>query len=468
MGAGYVVGAGMVRFGKHAERGIKSLAAEALELALRDAGVPRERLGSVWFANSAWGFHGGQDSIRGEVALRPAGVCEVPIVNVENACAGGATALHGALLSVTSGAADAALAIGVEKMHARSRLRTFAAFLGGLDVEALPALAEQGRALRAAHPPPVAPRAARPPSRRGRPLRDRLRSLLALPGLAADALAVADHYRLDVPALAAAALRDRAASAGGRSPLHGHLRHRGAAAHGAVRHDPGAARADRRQEPRARRAQPAGPEAAPDEHGRGARRSRAGVPADAGHVRSDRRRSGGGARVLGAFRQAAGPLLSGRARARVGAPLGARGFGRRARDHRAYGPRRLRGCAARPRRHRPRGGARRHLVRRAARERGARLLRRGRGRPVRRERGHHPRRRDAAQHLGRPRGARSPDRGVGDRPGLRAGDAAPGEAGARQVERARVALAQNGGGMLQGEEAAMGVHVLEAPGRRRS
>lgn len=210
----------MVRFGKMPDRGIKSLAAEALDLALRDGGVDRSSVQAVWFANSAWGANGGQDCIRGEVALRPAGIEGVPIVNVENACAGGATALHGAWLAIESGAYDCVLAIGVEKLHQRDKLRTFANFLGGLDVEGLPALFERGQELQALSAGDVPPGwyERRPPRRGGSSHQARapLDQIRALPALLKDVVVITDHYRLDIRALA-----DQAARGWVRSALKG-------------------------------------------------------------------------------------------------------------------------------------------------------------------------------------------------------------------------------------------------------
>lgn len=198
----YVLGVSMLRFRRLLERGIKSLADEALGAVLKDAGLGAERLEAAWFANSGWGMNGGQDCIRGQVALRPSGIEGIPVVNVENACAGGSSALHGAYLGVASGAYDVALALGAEKLCQKSRLRTFASFLGGLDVEALPELMAKAKQLA---PPP-----SDKPARRPRPP-----ALGSLPRLAYDALCIADHYRLDLPKL----LRNGRGGGGDRSPF---------------------------------------------------------------------------------------------------------------------------------------------------------------------------------------------------------------------------------------------------------
>jgi acetyl-CoA acetyltransferase len=132
-----IIGSGMVRFGRHASRSIKSLTEEAVRTALEDAGLEQHQLQAAVFANSAWGRNEGQTSIRGQVALRAMGIGAIPVLNVENACAGGSSALHTAILGVRAGAYDVALAVGAEKVDHPNRLFMLAGFLGGLDVSDL-------------------------------------------------------------------------------------------------------------------------------------------------------------------------------------------------------------------------------------------------------------------------------------------------------------------------------------------
>ncbi len=221
MGTALILGVGMLRFGKLLDLSVKDLAARALDSTLADAGVGRDQIQAVWFANSGWGFNGGQDCIRGQVALRPSGIGAVPIVNVENACAGGATALHGAWLSVQSGECDAVLAIGVEKLVQRERLRTFASFLGGMDVEALPRLIEQAKELRAQFPAPEpahVERASHGRARNAGASRGRRNPAPALPKTLFDLLVIADHFRIDLRAMLRDAVKERLQRPMGRSP----------------------------------------------------------------------------------------------------------------------------------------------------------------------------------------------------------------------------------------------------------
>lgn len=208
----YVVGVHTTRFGKHPELGVKALAAEAVRGVLADAGVPASALQSAWFSNAAWGLQAYQHCIRGQVALRPLGIDSIPITNVENACAGGSTAFHGAWKDVASGACDVSLAIGAEKIHDPNRHAVFAGFMAGTDVEALPG--EVARLL-ASIEPAAAPAPSGPgPRRRRRSIRERLRDLRdqAVVGITlGEAIGYGNLRRL----LAAA----RSGGAGGHSPF---------------------------------------------------------------------------------------------------------------------------------------------------------------------------------------------------------------------------------------------------------
>jgi acetyl-CoA acetyltransferase len=130
----YIVGVGMTRFGKHLERSEKDLTAEAVRITLEDAGLAAKDLQAAWFGNSMWGYFHNQHCIKGQVALRPLGIQSIPIINVENACAGASTALHGAWLGVASGLYDCALAVGVEKLYDEDKKKTFMAYSAGVDV----------------------------------------------------------------------------------------------------------------------------------------------------------------------------------------------------------------------------------------------------------------------------------------------------------------------------------------------
>jgi acetyl-CoA acetyltransferase len=132
-----IAGVGMTRFAKHHDRGLKDLGAEAVTAAMADAGLDLAELEAAYVGNCAAGLVTGQESVRGQVVLSPLGVGKIPIVNVENACASGSTALYQACAMVTAGLHDVVLALGVEKLTHPDKMRSFAAFAGAMDVDEL-------------------------------------------------------------------------------------------------------------------------------------------------------------------------------------------------------------------------------------------------------------------------------------------------------------------------------------------
>ncbi|MCZ7537030.1 MAG: thiolase family protein [Acidimicrobiia bacterium] len=135
-----VGGVGMTRFGKQMDRGLKDLGAEAVNSAVADAGLTLDDMQAAFVGNCAAGTVTGQESIRGQVILDPLGVGRIPIVNVENACASGSTAFYLACAMVTAGIHDVVLALGVEKLSHPDKTVSFAAFAGAVDVEEVQAL----------------------------------------------------------------------------------------------------------------------------------------------------------------------------------------------------------------------------------------------------------------------------------------------------------------------------------------
>jgi acetyl-CoA acyltransferase len=128
-------GVGMTPFGKFLERNLKSLAEEAVSLALKDARVSVNDVDRVFFGNAAAGVVTGQEMIRAQSSLRNTGLDGKPMFNVENACASGSSALNLAWLSVASGQAETALVVGVEKLSHEDKAISFGAFAKAVDLE---------------------------------------------------------------------------------------------------------------------------------------------------------------------------------------------------------------------------------------------------------------------------------------------------------------------------------------------
>lgn len=158
----YIAGVGMTRMGKLLDRSVKDLTAEAVNGALDDAGIATRDLQAAYFSNATQGHMEGQTMIRGEIALRHMGVEEIPVVNVENACASGATAFNLAVQFLKAGEGDVALAVGVEKMFSKDRERMFSVFDGAWDVATVAENTETLLALGQGYPVPPGTTSAKP------------------------------------------------------------------------------------------------------------------------------------------------------------------------------------------------------------------------------------------------------------------------------------------------------------------
>lgn len=111
-GKAYVLGVGMVPFAKPG-RGLSydEMGEDAARLALADAGIEYAAVQQAYV-----GFVYG-DSTSGQKAVYRLGHSSIPVINVNNACATGSTALFLARQAVASGAVDIALALGFEQMN---------------------------------------------------------------------------------------------------------------------------------------------------------------------------------------------------------------------------------------------------------------------------------------------------------------------------------------------------------------
>lgn len=136
-----ILGTGITSFGRRPDDDMRSLSEEVMALALKDAGIGASDLDMVVFGNATEGYLHGQEMIRSEVALRMTGLAGVPMINVENACASSSTALHVACMAVESGAADVVLVLGVERLTHPIKRRSFDALATAVDLTEHAALA---------------------------------------------------------------------------------------------------------------------------------------------------------------------------------------------------------------------------------------------------------------------------------------------------------------------------------------
>jgi acetyl-CoA acetyltransferase len=116
----FVAGVGMVPFSKP---GIGEpyhlMGAQAIRIALKDAGLDYDKVGQL-YAGYVFG-----DSCCGQRAAYEVGMSGIPIINVNNNCSTGSTALFLARQAVQSGAVECALAVGFEQMNPGALTQVF-------------------------------------------------------------------------------------------------------------------------------------------------------------------------------------------------------------------------------------------------------------------------------------------------------------------------------------------------------
>ena len=108
-----ILGMGCSKFGERWNDNAEDLMLEAFTEALEDAGIEKSQIDAAWFATAIEEQHVGKSGIPLAMALR---LPYIPVTRVENYCASGSEAFRGAVYAVASGAADIALAVGVEKL----------------------------------------------------------------------------------------------------------------------------------------------------------------------------------------------------------------------------------------------------------------------------------------------------------------------------------------------------------------
>lgn len=131
----YVIGVSMNRFGKYQGETVRTMAEKVILEAVKDAGITKKDLQAAFFANTFWGMFDNQHSIRGQVVFRGMGIDRIPVTNVENACAGASTALHLAYTGIRAGMYDVAIAVGSEKLTHPDKSKSLGAYSYCMDVE---------------------------------------------------------------------------------------------------------------------------------------------------------------------------------------------------------------------------------------------------------------------------------------------------------------------------------------------
>jgi acetyl-CoA acetyltransferase len=106
----WILGISMTKFGKRPDKDRVELAAEAALAALSDAGVTMADVGVL----AAGNLMGGGDL--GQLLQKQIGQTGIPVFNVANACATGATAMRTVMMAIKAGETDLGMAVGVEKL----------------------------------------------------------------------------------------------------------------------------------------------------------------------------------------------------------------------------------------------------------------------------------------------------------------------------------------------------------------
>jgi acetyl-CoA acetyltransferase len=138
----FVIGAGMTRFAK-SDRSLRDLAGEAVSQAVEDAGVEVSDLAAAYVGNGVAGLVTGQEMIRGQVMLRPLGIEGIPIFNIENACASASSALHLGWQTIATGMHDYVLCLGAEKLTHEDKTVGMKAIGTAVDVERMAEMAAE-------------------------------------------------------------------------------------------------------------------------------------------------------------------------------------------------------------------------------------------------------------------------------------------------------------------------------------
>jgi benzoylsuccinyl-CoA thiolase BbsB subunit len=105
-----IIGIGQSDFGKFPEKSISDLGCQAVTEAINDAGIKKKDISVAYTARIFL------DQVTGQTILKNVGITNIEMINVENACASGATAVRGLYKDIASGMYDMGIAIGVESM----------------------------------------------------------------------------------------------------------------------------------------------------------------------------------------------------------------------------------------------------------------------------------------------------------------------------------------------------------------
>lgn len=112
----FIAGTSMSRFAKQPDVSMKVFAANQIADVLGQSGVGPARVDAVFVSNCLSGPVVGQHMVLGQTLLQGSGISSIPVFNIENACASGASALNLGWSAIASGQHEIVLVLGIEKM----------------------------------------------------------------------------------------------------------------------------------------------------------------------------------------------------------------------------------------------------------------------------------------------------------------------------------------------------------------
>ncbi len=126
-----IIGVGMTNFGKLSDS-IVDMGVQAAEAAINDCKIEKNQIEALFLGNFVGEVLTGQ-ALLAALTARSLGLRGIPVTKVEGACASGGIALRQAILTVASGQAEVAMAVGAEKMTASPTGKVTGALAGALD-----------------------------------------------------------------------------------------------------------------------------------------------------------------------------------------------------------------------------------------------------------------------------------------------------------------------------------------------
>jgi acetyl-CoA acetyltransferase len=142
MASAHIAAASMVKFGKYPRQSAAQLGRQALMTLLADSNVNPDDIEAAYFARAFSAPLDGQVAVAGQTALNGTGIDDIPVFNIDNACAACPTALNLAAQAVQSGRHDLVLVVGMDKLYAPERKASMRALFGAMDVDAMAWLGE--------------------------------------------------------------------------------------------------------------------------------------------------------------------------------------------------------------------------------------------------------------------------------------------------------------------------------------